>query len=905
MLHETAATNTNNAPLETDLDCVLDEFLGEFLYLSRDSERGELLNLTNSNEDDGSVSGTTAVPSFYESLSFRKAVSIKTSAPTDQSKVAQINEQHLSVQMTTSNLPSYSRVENQIKLDVKLVSNTGELADKLYAYLPADCIAKEKFYLDESNVPTKVKKSVLYVEAFLLTYPSEKATYVCDRCVQREQRRASRRKSGLCDNVAWCANPNRSAVIFNNKQLLKLESSGPNEINFQLNTRIVCYCRHHKSPLGFHILFLIRDCNQNIIAKHTTTPIIIMDKKTPTRAPTGEKQSFFDHKGTLRPQVRSCKTPNDYPDSISMPFHNSIPSPTSQSDDNLYADNLRAIDINTIDSNWNDYHSHLGSNKNNIISPVSEINTVAKGTTGLELPIASAEPLKKRKKTYSASPVSSVSSVTSEPLSRRISTNSGSLASASCTNAVPLLHRLVPAQGSTAGGIEVTLLGSNFKQGLIVKFGDNIALSSQCWNSTTIVTYLPPSATTGQVLVTIADPMAPQQPVPNYTRGPFFTYIDDSDKQIIELALQIVGFKMNGKLDDPRNIARQIVDSTNSQSATLDGHSSNQSMYTQNHTNVNVMGTQDLLVKIIEKAVDLNFAVMDAKGRTLLHYAALKKHKRIVELLVQKSGGVLATREDSFGFLPLHFASVGGDSEIINLLSKFNGANRKAGNGMTPNSLYFINHELNMDDSESSCDEFTETESSVSEAESLEEDRVTEAQEENAESNPSLYSRLMSRFGEDLLPRYDDLFPKNSLDDPKSAKIEPAGTSEQEQSISQLGDYETDSESRENEDDDESYEHLLMFHKEVNFENDKMLLYFWIPLMLLSSTWVTLYLWGANDSWVHWLNDQIAKYARILLTSFLLGRERMRSSIKSHFSNFQPSRILKDFSRSLDDMLVT
>lgn len=104
----------------------------------------------------------------------------------------------------------------------------------------------------------------------------------------------------------------------------------------------------------------------------------------------------------------------------------------------------------------------------------------------------------------------------------------------------------------------MTLLGYNFRPGLIVKFGAKNALATHCWSESTIVTYLPPSAHAGQVLVSFENEVIDQAAIAQ-NQHTVFTYTDDTDRQLIELALQIVGLKMNGKLEDAKNIAKRIV----------------------------------------------------------------------------------------------------------------------------------------------------------------------------------------------------------------------------------------------------------------------------------------------------------------------------------------------------------
>ena len=73
--------------------------------------------------------------------------------------------------------------------------------------------------------------------------------------------------------------------------------------------------------------------------------------------------------------------------------------------------------------------------------------------------------------------------------------------------------------------------------------------------------YLPPAAQPGQVLVTFEN--QDNDNVGGPQQQQVFTYTDDTDRQLIELALQIVGLKMNGKLEDAKNIAKRIVGTDN------------------------------------------------------------------------------------------------------------------------------------------------------------------------------------------------------------------------------------------------------------------------------------------------------------------------------------------------------
>jgi hypothetical protein len=130
----------------------------------------------------------------------------------------------------------------------------------------------------------------------------------------------------------------------------------------------------------------------------------------------------------------------------------------------------------------------------------------------------------------------------------------------------PVISRLVPAEGPTHGGVEVIILGDNFHQGLEVTFGESVATGTQVWGTNTVVCLLPPSPTPGPVIVSFKGTNL------SIAGGgiQLFTYLDTSDKALMELALQVVGMKMTGRIDDARNVARRIIgtqDSNGSQAS--------------------------------------------------------------------------------------------------------------------------------------------------------------------------------------------------------------------------------------------------------------------------------------------------------------------------------------------------
>ncbi|BGP41845.1 SPT3 Dosage dependent suppressor of Ty-induced promoter mutations-like protein [Rhodotorula kratochvilovae] len=120
----------------------------------------------------------------------------------------------------------------------------------------------------------------------------------------------------------------------------------------------------------------------------------------------------------------------------------------------------------------------------------------------------------------------------------------------------PRITRLIPGEGPVHGGIEVTVLGENFVQDLTCVFGDSAAVPTHFWSSNTLVCVLPPSANPGPVVVGIKGvPLTVEQG----TGLQLFTYKDDSDRSLLELALQVVGLKMTGRLEDAAAVAMRIV----------------------------------------------------------------------------------------------------------------------------------------------------------------------------------------------------------------------------------------------------------------------------------------------------------------------------------------------------------
>lgn len=103
---------------------------------------------------------------------------------------------------------------------------------------------------------------------------------------------------------------------------------------------------------------------------------------------------------------------------------------------------------------------------------------------------------------------------------------------AASTLPTPKIHRLIPSTGPTFGGIEVTVLGSNFDPSVLYNcvFGDVVSSSTTRWSENTLVCVLPPRSTAGVVPVTLEGFKAEEE---NPAAEPvLFTYTDESDRSL-------------------------------------------------------------------------------------------------------------------------------------------------------------------------------------------------------------------------------------------------------------------------------------------------------------------------------------------------------------------------------------
>lgn len=605
-----------------------------------------------------------------------------------------------------------SRVETQIRMRLELVApaTSGDPSSPVkwerigsFDHIKVPPLSgtkrKSKKY-QHFNVPTE---STLLLEADVINAtPPHSRVYVCNSCRERERKRADRKKT---KNTTANALPTAEEMCAlnidpNDPNAMELAASRLQEeerkhavlfncgdyVNFHdgeviLSTRITCYCRHHREKVGFHIVFTLRNTLGEFIATGSTPPIMIMD----------DHKSSSQYTNPLRTGESRHKQTGSEDSSMSPRSIDYAPRPRERAkpyDDPSGARRrtraLRDMSFSPMDA-----------------SRMSFVLEGAHPVSALD-----ASPTQQGQDTLST-PTLSQSSVTSVPDSSSLmSQNMGQLFAPMPTasdmpvqtpapaqmdrpaTAVPRINKLVPAEGPTTGGIEVTILGENFTEGIQCVFGDTPSTHTRVWASTTMVCVLPPSFRPGPVIVSlqgVPDALpAPQESQPLQ----LFTYIDSTDRALMELALQVVGLQMTGQMVSARDIAMRIVSASQvpDQGATtynadmqntlapnaMELLSMGLRLYSSNASKLpsiqdSLLGFLTLLD--VDVAPSSNFPALfacNARGHTLLHLAVMHNLHRLVADLLRR--GCPVNARDVNGYTALHFAALHGWVMVTKLL---------------------------------------------------------------------------------------------------------------------------------------------------------------------------------------------------------------------------------------------
>ncbi|KAJ9666093.1 SPT3 Dosage dependent suppressor of Ty-induced promoter mutations-like protein [Coniosporium apollinis] len=242
----------------------------------------------------------------------------------------------------------------------------------------------------------------------------------------------------------------------------------------------------------------------------------------------------------------------------------------------------------------------------------------------------------------------------------------------------PKLLKVLPSEGPITGGIEVTCLGTNFHHGLEVFFGDNVATTTTCWGSSSLVCLLPPTLRAGPVPVTLRQ-RGPLGPAPQPSApSTFFNYVDTAEQQLFETALRFLCHKQTGSTDNYQQFARSVINSAATSSwGPPAGQAPNSGMQGYQAANFRAAGlrgidTEQTLVNCLEKAdvddspYEARINMRSATGATMLALAASLGYSRFVAGLLAR--GANPDARDKGGFTPLMFAAMRGHAQIVRRL---------------------------------------------------------------------------------------------------------------------------------------------------------------------------------------------------------------------------------------------
>ena len=245
----------------------------------------------------------------------------------------------------------------------------------------------------------------------------------------------------------------------------------------------------------------------------------------------------------------------------------------------------------------------------------------------------------------------------------------------------PTIHKLIPSEGTKAGGIEVTCLGSGFCQGLEVMFGDSLATTTTYWGETSLVCLLPPALRAGTVPVTFKHHYQQHQmhgqryPMPK--NQVYFKYIDDDEQEILRHALALVHQKMTGRIEDAGEIARRIINNHPTGPGTWGGNlpPGNDQQRQMSALQACLAGPLDLEAGLLRclDLMDLDDSPFQAQlnsrranGQSILHLgASLGFHRLVAGLLAR---GANPDLRDKNGMSPMHMAALNGHPQIVRRL---------------------------------------------------------------------------------------------------------------------------------------------------------------------------------------------------------------------------------------------
>ncbi|KAF7361645.1 Protein MGA2 [Mycena venus] len=617
-----------------------------------------------------------------------------------------------------------SRVETQVRVTVDLADSSSSSDPAKYdrvgswkwLQLPRGTATKRRTRKQGKIDPDP--QDILHLTATVTCASAPHSrVYSCTSCQTREAKRvakklAARVRPARSDSESGDdqnAKPSKGKQLEDTTSIIQFNCAEVQDFSsgsVVLPLRITCYCRHHREKVGFHVHLVMMDHSGRIVGTGTSKPIMITDDhKTPISkidmapAVSGMDLEWSRDGATVepKPEVRAPSKRNKDAsaaaggkkrakpyDVASKPGRGSreasvgesYPSPSSSYvDTRSPTPNLvgsTPLQASSLESDSSGEAPATPPDFPDISMPSAEIQHEPPSCLSFTSP-SPADIMQQ------VMPFVFFDSIQpSQPL----------------TLPTPTIHRLIPNSGPTHGGTEVTILGANFHPSLQLDciFGDVVSGSTQRWSDNTLVCILPPRATPGVVQVWFNN-FSKMNDSSNPSTS-LFTYSDDSDRALMELALQVVGLKMTGKIEDAKNVAMRIVgnvgdgSSIQPESTTTNGADMMQVTSSARSLRPLLLGqgaeNEDFETRIIKflsileaqvdlpssRAIPLGSALSHPapSGQTLLHLASFLGFDTLVGFLV-KHNADLDVR-DRNGYTALHFAAIGGSAACVAALLK-------------------------------------------------------------------------------------------------------------------------------------------------------------------------------------------------------------------------------------------
>jgi hypothetical protein len=609
---------------------------------------------------------------------------------------------------------------------------------------------------------------------------------ICQGCIQRERKRASRKKQRKPgEDELFQKYEDKRVIVFNTNEMKEwlepakestVTYTPPGAMQVELPMRIACYCRHQNEKNGFQVIFTVKDYQDNVIAQAMTNSIMITDdhkthaagsnsatahsnaltdgtqlpgtsvfiSSSPqelAKAPVGGQQPFRISPSTdsqvlaqqmasqyaatsgpfvampqnsgassasLTPRNGSRQTsPIEYagPSSKRRKHSSSGKLPTGLTMTRLDSPQANSSSSSTVNGQVSNTHGYFSPTERPFATPIGVTGPFSNGPptpnnsneSSYFNPVQQAQNFDSLAQHFLSTPSSAHASRPGSPgltASRNIfaepthnpSTGPNPVNQAwphltNAGNRLPtIIHKLVPAEGSTTGGTEVTLLGSGFYPGMEVVFGDTLATTTTFWGDKCLNCLTPPALQPGLVPVVFKHEhptfgQVPQTQTILPKQQHFFRYVDDRELQMYRLALSILGQKLRNP-SDAFQTAQRIMGGDQVALWNLQNDIQGGSSGQRQIPNLNVQGqTSDLDSRMLTylEFIDLDdspraprYNSKTSTGQTLLHFASSLGLTRFVAGLLAR--GANPDVQDKNGHTPMHFAALSGHAHIVHRL---------------------------------------------------------------------------------------------------------------------------------------------------------------------------------------------------------------------------------------------